>query len=356
MTYFDNLKEAIEEGKLGRNTGLSTGFSRLDNFISLKKRMMISVIGSSGSGKSSFVNSAFILNPCEYAFENSKKIKIILFSMERSIIYTHAKWLVGKMFQTNGILIEMNKLLGWSSDRVTDVELNRIEKYRGWFESLPIDIYEGQRSPADIYRIVKTYAEQHGEERKLSEYKTIYVPHDEEQQVIVIVDHIGLTKVTKDFPSKKQAIDRLIEQLQHFRDHLGYTIIPVAQLNRDLSNPLYKKMDSFKPHMDNIKETGNLGEASDVVLSIWEPLRYNTTDEKYGDVSRFRSPINGNKYFRSLEIIKNTYGIDGASIGTAFMGNTGLFRELRKSTDIETMNPTELQNYLDSIFNHSFFL
>ena len=186
----------------------------------------------------------------------------------------------------------------------------------------------------------------------IDEHRKKYIPNDPNEHVIVIVDHIGLTKPIKDYPTKKQAIDRLVEHLQYFRDHLGYTCVAVSQLNRDLSNPLYKKMDSFEPHLDNIKETGNLGEASDIVLSLFDPIRYNTTDKNYGDVEKFRSPINGHKYFRSVSILKNSYGIDGASIGTVFMGQNGLFKELPKSSEIRDWQ----QKDYDQIFNHAYFL
>jgi microsomal dipeptidase-like Zn-dependent dipeptidase len=226
--------------------------------------------------------------------------------------------------------------------------------YEDYFTNLQntLDIYEGQRSPNDIFRIVKGYSEANGKETNITEFKKKYVANDPNEHVIVIVDHIGLTKPIKDYPTKKQAIDRLVEHLQYFRDHLGYTCIAVSQLNRDLSNPLYKKMDSFEPHLDNIKETGNLGEASDIVLSLFDPIRYNTTDKNYGDVEKFRSNINGHKYFRSVAILKNSYGIDGASIGTVFMGQNGLFKELPKSSEIKDWQ----QKDYDSIFNHTYFL
>ncbi len=349
---FDSLLGAIEDGMGDKNEGLETGFNRLDRFISLRKRMMISVIGPSGSGKSSFVSKAFILGPCQYAFENNKKIKIILFSMERSIVYTEAKWLIGKMFETSGRLIEMGKLLGWHQEKLTADELDYIRRFKDWFDSLPIDVYEGGRSPNDIYRIVMEYAKANGEVVQISEYKKVYMPNDPDEQVIIIPDHMGLTKVVPAFPTKKQAIDKTIEHLQYFRDFLGYTIVPVAQLNRDLSNPIYKKMESFEPHLDTIKETGNLGEASDIVLSLWEPLRYNTTDKMYGNVNPFRHPITGHKYFRSISILKNTYGIDGINIGTVFMGSTGLFAELPKSDIVANWRPDDYEQ----IFNHSYFI
>lgn len=356
MNYYESLKKAVDEGIEGKNEGLLTGFQRLDNYISLKRKMLISVIGSPGSGKSAFTNLAFLINPFEDNLKTKKvKLKIILFSMERSIIFTFAKWMCLKIFQDHGVDLDLGTLLGWyRNKKLTLNEYKYIEMYGEYFSTLQnnLDIYEGQRSPNDIFRIVKEYSEANGKEENISEFKKKYVANDPNEHVIVIVDHIGLTKPIKDYPTKKQAIDRLVEHLQYFRDHLGYTCVVVSQLNRDLSNPLYKKMDNFEPHLDNIKETGNLGEASDIVLSLFDPIRYNTTDKNYGDVEKFRSPINGHKYFRSVSILKNSYGIDGASIGTVFMGQNGLFKELPKSTEVREWR----QEDFDSIFNHTYFL
>ena len=354
--YFENLKTAINEGIDGKNEGLSTGFQRLDNYISLKRKMLISVIGSPGSGKSAFTNLAFLMNPFEDNFRTNKvKLKIILFSMERSIVFSFGKWMCLKIFQEQGVDLDLGTLLGWyRNKKLTPDGYQYVEMYENYFNNLQgvLDIYEGQRSPNDIFRIVKGYSEKAGIEENITEFKKKYIPNDPNEHVIVIVDHIGLTKPIKDYPTKKQAIDRLVEHLQYFRDHLGYTCVAVSQLNRDLSNPLYKKMDSFEPHLDNIKETGNLGEASDIVLSLFDPIRYNTTDKNYGDVEKFRSPINGHKYFRSVSILKNSYGIDGASIGTVFMGQNGLFKELPKSSEIRDWQ----QKDYDQIFNHAYFL
>lgn len=357
MSYFNNLKSAIKEGIEGKNEGLSTGFKRLDKFISLKKKMLLSVIGSPGSGKSAITNYAFLLNPFEnnLGSVNKSKLKIILFSMERSIVFSQGKWLCGKIFEDHGIEIDLPVLLGWYKDKKLDPKLlNYVDLYSNYFEALEkvLDIYEGQRSPNDIFRIVKTYAEENGKELSINDHKKVYIPNDPDEHVIVIVDHIGLTKPIKDYPTKKQAIDRLVEHLQYFRDYLGYTCVAVSQLNRDLSNPLYKKLDSFEPHIDNIKETGNLGEASDIVISLFDPIRYGTKDKNYGDVEKFRSPETGNKYFRSLSILKNSYGIDGVSIGTVFMGSTGLFKELPKYNEVKDWKDDDFKR----IFNHEYFL
>jgi replicative DNA helicase len=358
MSFFSDLKKEIEEGQEGKNKGYSLGMPRLDKYISLRKRMFYMIMGSSGSGKTALLHDCFMLNPLEIlnqSRETDKKLKYILFSMERSKAYIHAKWLIRRIFLDTGKLIPMHILLNWYGDKLKEDALRLIDTYEDYFNYIEanIDIYEGPRSPNDMFRIVKEYAETHGEDEEISKFKKIYTPKDESIEVIIAGDHMGLTKTTKDHPTKKQAIDQAVSNFQYFRDHLGYSILAVNQLNRDLSSPIYSKLDSFEPHLDNAKETGSIVEAADVVISVFDPLRYNTNDRFYGDVNIFRCPETGHKYFRNIKILKSSYGIDDAAVGCVFHGETGHFKELAKSKFIKDNWKTE--DY-ESIFNGSFFL
>lgn len=313
MSFFGDLRQAINDGIAGKNKGYSLGLPRLDRYISLRKKMFYVIMGSSGSGKSSLLYDAFILNPLEALSkvkDTDKKLKYILFSMERSKTYIHAKWLIRRIFLDTGKIIPMHTMMNWYGDKLTDEALSLIDQYEDYFVFLEsrIDLYEGGRSPNDIFRIGKEYAETHGKEEKVSEFKKIYIPSDPNEDVIVAGDHFGLVKVGKDYPTKKQAIDRTVENFQYFRDHLGWSEIAVNQLNRDLSSPIYTKLDSFEPHLDNAKESGTTAEAADVVISVFDPLRYNTNDKFYGDVSTFKSPDTGHKYFRNIKVLKRKFG------------------------------------------------
>ena len=145
--------------------------------------------------------------------------------------------------------------------------------------------------------------------------------------------------------SKKESIDKVSEYFQYFRDTCGYSICGVSQINRDLSNPIYQKLDTFEPNIDNIKESGRPAEDADCVISLFDPVRYNTDDGSYGDVSRFRCNTSGAKFFRSTKILKNTYGEDDIRIGMAFHGATGTFKELPKPKYVN-------ENWTDKDFNN----
>ena len=132
------------------------------------------------------------------------------------------------------------------------------------------------------------------------------------------------------------------------RDFYGYTPIAVNQFNRALSNPAFLKIESVEPTLEDLKETGNTAEAADVVITLFEPLRHRTSDPKY-KAEKFVSPITGSNYFRIMKIVKNSYGEDSVRAGLAFMGSTGIFAELPKSTDMEGFE-------YDELFNNNYFL
>lgn len=350
MSIFQKVKQAINDGLEGKNIGLSTGLDRLDDFISIKKRMMITVFGSTGSGKSSLTMQAFVTNPIEEAILQNKKLKIILFSMERSIVFTQAKWLCLKAFKQSGEVIDLGLLLGWKKNKsLNKHQLNLIDMFEDYFDRVEekMDIYEGQKTPDEIEKIIWKYAEKNGKVENI-EGKPYYIPNDPDEHVIIIADHLGLTKVGK-HGNKKAAIDTMIEVLQEARDVLGYSIINVSQVNRDLSK---SNKDVFEPHLDHLKETGNIAEASDVVISIFDPIRYHTKDMYYGDVNKFRCSISGKKFFRNISILKNTYGSDGIGIGTVFMGETGIIKALPKPDVVNNWQ----QSDFNKIFNHQYFL
>lgn len=333
MSTFDDLNDEIERGMNGKNRGISMGFHRLNRYISIRKRIYTLVIGSTGSGKSALVSDAWILNPFEYyCLHPERKIKPIYFSMERSKLYTVTKWLSRKIFKAEGVLIPIGIILGWWEKKMTKDEHDLVIKYRDYIDRLTeefVDIIEGPQNPTGIYKYLKNYAEANGKVEQVDEFHKVYIPNNPEEVIIPIADHLGLTRLEKGLNTKKEAIDKVSEHFQHARDFYGYSPVGVSQLNRDLSNPMYAKTMDLEPTLDSAKESGRPAEDSDCVVSLFDPLRYNTTD-KYYDASKFINGETGAKHFRSLKILKNTYGEDSISIGMAFQGAVGTFAELPK--------------------------
>lgn len=351
---FDILKKEVQEGIEGKNNSIPIGFNRLNKHIGIRKRIYTTIIGATGSGKSALLHNAYILNPFDwYIAEGEKtglKLKILLFSMERSRIYTIAKWVSRKIFLDQGVLIPVSKLLGWWETKLSSNEHDLFLMYEDYIDRLDevVTIIEGPQNPTGYYKTVKGYAEKNGRIEEISEYNKIYIPNHPNEIVLPMTDHLGISKLEKGLETKKAAIDKMSEYNRIFRDFYGYSPIAVSQLNRDLSNPMYQKMVSFEPTIDSAKETGSVAEDSDVVLSLFDPLRYKTTDPSY-NADKFINQETGAKCFRSVKVLKNSYGEDDLRVGMAFEGATGIFKELPKPKEMESFD-------YDSIFKKTYFL
>jgi len=350
---FEQLSKEVENGMKGLNNGIPMGFDRLNRYIGIRKRILTMVFGASGSGKSAYVHSAYILNPAEWYIKTRPKdvkFKVILFSMERSKIYTLAKWMSRKIFVDQGILIPIPKLLGWWDVKLTKDEHDLFLAYKDYLNELLeiVDIIEGAQNPTAIYKYVRRYAEDNGRFEQVDEYTKVYIPNHPNEIVIPIEDHLGITKLEKGQSNKKEAIDKVSEYNQWFRDMLGYSPVTVSQLTRGLNNPAFRKMDSFEPTIDDIKESGRPGEDSDVITSLFDPIRYQTNDPSY-KVENFIDETTGGKFFRSIKLLKSTYSEDDIRIGMGFHGATGIFKELPKGRNMDGFD-------YSSLFNGSYFV
>jgi replicative DNA helicase len=164
----------------------------------------------------------------------------------------------------------------------------------------------------------------------------------------VIIDHIGLLKTTKDQTTKKQAIDKMSDELRYARDFYGYTPVAVSQFNRDISNPIRIKNGDVEPQLEDFAESSQTQNDADVVLALFDPMRYKVADPSGYQLEKLRDG-HGAKYFRSLRLIKNSYGEDDVRIGLGFMGQIGMFKELPKRKDMT-------DSIYESITNKTFFL
>ena len=349
---FELLKDEIQAGLDGRNAGIPMGFNRLNRYIGIRKRIYTLVGGLTGSGKTSFVDDAYVLNPFDWFIsqDNPKiKLKIIYRSMERSRTYKFAKWISRKIFYDYGIIIPVGKMLGWT-DKMTKDEHDIFLTYKEYMEKMEevITIIDGPENPVGIAKELKEYALQNGRIEQLDKHNKIYIPNDENVITIVIIDHIGLLKTTKDLSTKKQVIDKMSDELRYARDFFGYSPVVVSQFNRDISNPIRIKNGDVEPQLEDFKESSQTQDDADVILALFDPMRYKVADPSGYDLNKLKDEF-GAKYFRSVRLIKNSYGEDDIRIGLGFLGQVGMFKELPKRKDITDSD-------YQSVVNKTFFL
>jgi len=350
---FDNLKKEVQNGMDGRNNGIPMGFNRLNRYIGIRKSMYTLVGGLTGSGKTSFIDDAYVLNPFDWyiskANKTDVKLRIVYRSMERSGTYKLAKWISRKIFMDEGYIIPVSKMLGWT-EKMTKDEHDLFLMYEEYAEKMKevITIIGGPENPVGIAKELKEHALQHGRIEQVDQYNKIYIPNDENEITLVVLDHIGLLKTTTAQPTKKQAIDKMSDELRYARDFYGYSPVVVSQFNRDISSPMRLKNGDVEPQLEDFADSSSTQNDADVVLALFDPMRYKVEDPSGYDLNKLRDEF-GAKYFRSLRLIKNSYGEDDVRIGLGFLGQIGMFRELPKQRDM-------LDEDYFSITNKSFFL
>jgi replicative DNA helicase len=138
------------------------------------------------------------------------------------------------------------------------------------------------------------------------------------------------------------------DELRYARDFYGYTPVVVSQFNRDISNPIRIKNGDVEPQLDDFKDSSTTQEDADVVLALFDPMRYKVDDPSGYKLEKLKDEY-GAKYFRSLRIIKNSYGEDDIRIGLGFLGQVGMFKELNRMKDMT-------ESDYESVVNKSWFL
>lgn len=361
MTDFDRLVSDVDQGMSGCNESIPIGLPRLGKYANWRKRIFTLLFSSTGAGKSSLADD-MMLNACDWCIKEGekqgRKIRFILFSMERSKVYRIAKWVSRKIFLDEGIVIPVPKLLGWWKEKLTRKEYELFLMYRDYVDRLLhdyIDIYEGARSGPDIYRILKEFFTNNGryETDPENPYKKIYIPNDPNLIVAPVLDHGNLTKRTKEYPTKKQAVDFTCEVMQGFRDLEGASPLWIAQVGRSISNPLRLKDTEAELTLDDVKESGDMGDACDIAISLFDPVKYKQGSKTGYNPNEFLDRESGAKYFRSVQICKSSYGEDDLRIPLGFNGFCGQFKELPRR---DILNDSALKELVESVKNKSFFL
>ena len=288
MKYFDKFLNVVDKGIQGEAIWIPVPYKRLRNTLGLTKKTYTIVGGDPGTGKSSFVDTSYILGSYAWMINNSDspvKPHIILRSMERSKEYRIAKWVCKRMFEQYGILLDVNTIFGRHTEdnRITKEIREKIESCREYFDKMNeyVTIIDGSSNPTGVFKDFLDYALKNGtlyindpdkglkvavyhpKDKKTTwktipdsrfpedevfpeRYEKVYIPDDKEELVIPIVDHIGEYSNEKG-NSDKQNLDVAGSYTLRLRDVYGWSPIDVVQFNRNLSDQRRRQGSSLRP-------------------------------------------------------------------------------------------------------------
>jgi len=353
------------------NTGLSFGIKSLDIKLNGIQRETVYAIGASPKvGKTTFTDFSFLLAPYHVDFlQKGKKIKWIYFSFEISRIrkmYRLAPFFFVKRFNISEFkynnetyLISSNYLLGKLLDKKGNLIKVSEEHKRMLFEIyekdlVPIfgkkdkngnyikkgvvDIVEESTNPTGLRNYILSYAKDNGtflydkyyiyengrkvEKQRISGYK----PNDEEEFVIIITDHIRKLKRERGY-SLKENIDKWLEYQIEIRNWCKYTFVNIAHLNRSLDaiDRMRFSKDRLFPTGADFKDTGNVSEECDVIITMFNPL-----DEKYRLSTHFGYDLSKYPDYRSIHIIESRDGGEGR-VHCQMKSNLNILTEIKEN-------------------------
>jgi len=376
-SYFDSFLDKVKQGKRGDMIWIPSPYGRLEDKIGITKKMYTLLGGDPGTGKSAWLDTTYILHVYDWYMKNKNEVsftpKIILRSMERSKEYRIAKWVCQLMFKKFNILIDVRTIFGMHSgdSKISSGLMHKIEKCRNYIEKMEeyVTVIDGRSVPTGVFKDFRDYALRNGdlyyhkkngslykanyrEKSRKVEWKKIpkgrfpdghkmpekyekkYIPDDEDEIVIPIVDHIGEYKNRKGF-SNKQTLDKAGEYTAKLRDLYRMSPIDVCQFNRNLSDTRRRegKNIDLQPEEQDFMGSSTMYQRCDVAIALFNPHRYSVDEHLGYPVQRFINSYGHNR-FRSGFILKNTYGVDDFGTAFQFIGEIGMYRLLPKSNEI----------------------
>lgn len=231
-----------------KNTGLSgigTGLHKLDKLTGgLQKTDLVIIAGDSSQGKTSFA-----LTILKNAVMNYKA-RAAVYSLEMS-----SAQLIARILSTM-TEIPSNEILGRC---LTYEEAELVERATCQLNPLPVYFDEGSCSTID--QICNSI-------RRLTLKQKIN---------LVIVDYLQLVGSGLKNKTDESQLAEIARRLKNIAKELNIVVIALSQFNRDPSNP--------RPTVTRLRGSGQIVEASDLVLLLWRPEVY--------DIPEFKHPFEG---------------------------------------------------------------
>lgn len=345
--------------------------SRLSRVVSFGGGRYMLMVGPPGTGKTSYVDSNFVLKPIlANLYGKGDQVNVIYRSMERSVEEKIAKLVSSLVFMDRQEIIPPSVMLGYSNAprMLTKHDIETIRAYTDHFIAIGqrLDIIGGAATSDDVLRYAIEKAKERGslyntagnkllcndqvvgeftqsevvagtkkwfaerEGHKIYKGEPKFVPNDK-KIYLHVTDHIGKVMGSG---GEKDTIDKHSNNMANIlRDIIGYGCIDVIQLNREIYNTYRLKNEKLTIRKSDIKGSNVPVENSDIILGVLNPREMNIHDYEGYDMHMFQDPRNNANRFRMLVVVKNSQGADNVNIPLAFYGENGTTYEIPAPAD-----------------------
>ena len=262
--------------------GITTGFESIDKFTGgWQETDLVIVGGASSMGKTSLA-LAFAFNSSFYG-----KTPTCLFSYEMS-----SQQLLSRLISSD-TGIDNKWIMKGTLDQS---ELSKIHESVGRIEQVPL--YVDECSSSSLKYLLN----------RIRQYVIT------KKVKLFMVDYLQLVSNDKKGRSREQEVSEVARALKNIAKELGITIIALSQLNRGVG----QRAES-RPTIADLRESGEIEQAADVVVLVYRPEYYGITQDDKGN---------------STEGLAEIIFAKGRNIGTGVLG-LKFQRELTKFHEIQ---------------------
>ena len=241
----DQLVDVLGDIEIRMNTdgitGIPTGFKSIDNFTNgWQKTDLVIIGGASSMGKTSLA-LAFAYNAVKCG-----NIPTAIFSYEMSY-----RQLIERLISAEtGI---DNKWI--QKGAISHEDLKKIHKASSLIEKLPLYIDDCKRT--SLHYVI-------------NRIKQLVITSDVK---LVFVDYLQLISAKYKGGTREQEISTIARGLKNLAKELNITIIALSQLNRGVG-----LRQQSRPTMADLRESGEIEQASDIVILVYRPEYYGIKD------------------------------------------------------------------------------
>lgn len=341
------FKQRIEQGLAGEYQGLANGFQRLNKYIYNTQRGCYSLLGGlSGSSKTTLCDF-ILLNSMQDAKAKNIPFNVTYYSWEIDEMSKRANWLSVLIYNKYDRVISPQTIKGLGDSRLT------LEEQEIVYDTLPeleelfskIKWHWVPTNPTGLYtEWWKTMSEKGkfntipyiDEDNNQKERIVSWTANNKEEYNIVIMDHISLGKLERNF-TLKQNIDKISEYIVLCRNMFNMTFYVVSQFNQGLSSVerlKFKGVD-ISPQQTDFKDSTSPYQDADIVLGLLNAYKMDLETSLSYNIKVDGFPGNLKSKYRLLKVIKNRLGQDNISIGLYTKPEAGYFEELPKEMQLE---------------------
>lgn len=324
MSYFDRVKKLIDRNLENEFNAIPFTLPRLNSYVpGITKGNYCIITASEKVGKSTLCDELYLYGAYEFCIANNIPLKIFYWSMEMSLTEKIIKGIIRNIYKSRKIVVDRKDILSLSANRMSQELYDIIMAQRVYFEKFEdiVTLFEGQINPTGTYTEINKYMEANGKMENGH-----YVANNPDEFVVGVMDHISLVGLERGM-DKRQCIEKQSEYCMLTRNKYDMSWAVVQQQSMDKNKAQYTNSgatveNKHEPTTDGLGDAKTTARDANLLLSLYQPQRYNITKHLGRDISQYRDK------YRCLKVLLNREGEADLLLPLYFDGRVSEIREL----------------------------